>query len=286
VLVVMTAHDWATLTRDLLLLAGCRSRPTTILQFHGSAADRLQGRGYVALKLASRLLISWADGIMVLSSEEQRAWAAISGSLPVELVCNPYVRSAGPGDTAARCPGGPRLLFAGRLLETKGAAELLNAASELRELDPEVIVAGEGPDLSRLERLADALGVKTRFLGYLDASNMSKAYRYADIFVLPTHSEGFPTVISEAMDFGLPIVTTRIRGMVDHLQDGVNAILIEPGRLDQLVAAISKIWRDEELRLAMASANREAVAKFEPHLVVTDYLRAIHDVLLRTSRSA
>lgn len=286
VLVVKTAHDWATLARDLLLLAVCRVRPTTIVQFHGSASDRLQGRGDFAFRSASRLLASGADGIMVLSSGEQQAWSAISGSVPVQVVCNPYRRSAESLSREPRPPGGPRLLFAGRLLEEKGAAELLTAAAELHDLNPEVIIAGDGPDRHRLEGLAAELGVRTRFLGYIDASGMSEAYRSADMFVLPTRwHEGFPTVISEAMDFGLPIVTTRIRGMIDHLQDDVNAILIEPGSHGQLVAAISRLWQDEELRASMSSANREAVAKFEPDAVAADYLRVIRDVLVQGRRA-
>jgi glycosyltransferase involved in cell wall biosynthesis len=281
VLILMTAHDWVTLSRDLLLLAVCHSRPATVIQFHGSAPNRLQGPGDVVFRSVSRLLASKADGIMVLTSEDRRAWAAISGGVPVELVCNPYVRTAETGDRVARCQGGPRLFFAGRLVEQKGVAELLRGAAELRELDPEVVIAGDGPDRNSLKRLAEELGVRARFLGHLDASGMSQAYRSVDIFVLPTWAEGFPTVISEAMDFGLPIVTTRIRGIVDHLEEGVNAIMIEPKCHDQLAAAVSKIWADEGLRSAMASANRETVAKFEPHLVIGDYLRVIREVLIR-----
>jgi glycosyltransferase involved in cell wall biosynthesis len=279
VLVVKTAHDWNTLSRDLLLLGLARPRPATILQFHGSAVESFDERGHALFTKLSRILAERVQGIMVLSSQEQRAWERLSPDVPVMVARNPYLRRKEAADLQARASGPIKLLFAGRLIEEKGAADVLVAASKMRE-QPEVLIAGEGPDRRRLETLAGQLAVRASFLGQLDSDGMAEAYRGADIFVLPTRwAEGFPTVISEAMDFGLPIVTTRNRGMADHLAEGLNALFCDPADLGTLVEALEKMASDPQLRLAMGAANREAVARFEPSAVARDYLSDIRRVL-------
>jgi glycosyltransferase involved in cell wall biosynthesis len=279
VLVVKTAHDWNTLSRDLLLLGLVRPRPATILQFHGSAVESFDQRGHAVFTKASRLLARRVQGIMVLSSQEKRAWQQLAPDVPVMVVRNPYLRRKEAVAPPAHGSRPLKLLFAGRLIEEKGAAEVLLAASRMRE-PPEVMIAGDGPDRSRLEALASRLSVSTRFLGQLDADGMAEAYRSADVFVLPTRwAEGFPTVISEAMDFGLPIVTTCNRGMADHLAEGTNALFCDPQDPGTLVAALDKMASGPQLRLAMGTANREAVARFEPGAVARDYLADIRTVL-------
>lgn len=280
VLVVKTAHDWSTLTRDLLLFRACRGGPPIVVQFHGSVPTRLGARGSRLFTAASRRLASAADGILVLSSDEQSGWRRVAGSVPVEVVRNPYLHRPDADEERSPSRDFVRLLFVGRLIPEKGAARLLEAAGGLAPHDVEVVIVGEGPQRGDLERLAAQLGVRARFPGYLDRSSMAEEYRSADVFVLPTTwDEGFPTVISEAMDFGLPIVTTRIRGMADHLVHGDNGFLVTPERPDELVAALRRLMVNSELRTAMGAANREAVRRFEPSVVAAEYLETINRIL-------
>lgn len=279
VLVVKTAHDWNTLSRDLLLLGLVRHRPATILQFHGSAVESFDGRGRFLFAKVSRSLANRCQGIMVLSSEEQRAWQRLCPDVPVMVVRNPYLRRKEATDPQLPVSGPIKLLFAGRLIEEKGAGDVLIAASQMSK-QSEVLIAGDGPDRQRLEALARQLSVRATFLGRLDSDGMAQAYRGADIFVLPTRwPEGFPTVISEAMDFGLPIVTTPTRGMADHLVEGTNALFCDLADPSALAAALERMASDPDLRLNMGRANREAVAQFEPSVVAHDYLLDIHRVL-------
>ncbi len=133
--------------------------------------------------------------------------------------------------------------------------------------------------MENLRRLALRLGVRASFLGFLGEEALADLYCSADVFVMPTDNEGFPTVIAEAMDFGLPIVATGIRGIADHLTDGVNALFIPPGDVDALASAISRLARDEQLREAMSAANTAAVSKFEPRRVALQYSGVIAQMM-------
>jgi glycosyltransferase involved in cell wall biosynthesis len=111
--------------------------------------------------------------------------------------------------------------------------------------------------------------------GHLSGSELSHEYRVATIFVLPSWSEGFPTVLAEAMDAGLPIVTTRIHGAADHLIAGENALFVERRDVNGLASALIMLLEDRDLRARMASANRERIRIFEPRVVAAEYLHVL-----------
>src|SRR5205823_173848 len=103
--------------------------------------------------------------------------------------------------------------------------------------------------------------------GYLAGAELEAAYREATLFVFPSWVEGFPTVLAEAMDAGLPIVTTRIRGAADHLVAGENALFVEPRDVSALVDAILTLLDDRDLAARMSAANRRRIGIFEPRVV-------------------
>jgi glycosyltransferase involved in cell wall biosynthesis len=113
---------------------------------------------------------------------------------------------------------------------------------------------------------------------------MAAIYRTGDVFVLPTYwVEGFPTAISEAMEAGLPIVTTRARGMADHLEEGVNAVFVPKRSPGELAEALERLLTDEPTRARMGSANRQKVAEFAPDRVAGEYLEALNSIVSRTT---
>jgi glycosyltransferase involved in cell wall biosynthesis len=95
------------------------------------------------------------------------------------------------------------------------------------------------------------------------------------IFVFPSWDEGFPTVLAEAMDSGLPVVTTHIRGAADHLIPEQNALFVEPRQVEALSSAMLSLFRERDVRDRMTSANRERVRIFEPEVVATEYLSVL-----------
>jgi glycosyltransferase involved in cell wall biosynthesis len=150
-----------------------------------------------------------------------------------------------------------------------------------------LVIAGEGPDSAALQSLSEQSGLADRveFPGYLVGEQLDAAYRAASVFVLPSYAEGFPTVVTEAMAAGLPIVATSIRGLIDYLEDGVNALFVEPRDALGLYHALARLLQDEDLRRSMGRANRERVKIFEPDAVGSRYLSTLEAILARPDHS-
>lgn len=290
VLVVKTAHDWKTLGRDLPLLAVARA-PCRVVQMHGSLADRLADPRSPAFRLASRLLAAASDALVVCSREEQRAWQAFHPATPVFVARNAFVAPPPPAPRPRQRLGLPAdvplVLFVGRLLVHKGVDDLLVAAAALRpRLPVHLVLVGEGPQRPALERRVEALGLRdaVAFTGYLTGDDLAAAYAAADLFALPSRSEGFPTVLLEAMAARLPIVTTGIRGMLDHIEDGRDGLLVPPRDPPALAAAIGRVLADGALRQRLASAHAARLAAFHPDRVAAEYLALLETVAARAAR--
>jgi glycosyltransferase involved in cell wall biosynthesis len=283
VAIVKTSHDWRTLLRDIAvaLVIRRRCRPI-VLQFHGGLASRLVERGGHAFKLTTAILLALVDGTMVLSTEEQRQWRAFRRRPPVFVVKNPYVSIfptlQEPTNDSARS----RVLFVGRLIEPKGIFDLIDALpAVLERTQCHLVVVGEGDQEQELRIRIHRLGLDDHvtLAGYLTGPALTDRYREATIFVLPTSwNEGFPTVLAEAMDAGLPIITTHIRGAADHLEPGENALFVQAHDVKGLGSAIIALLSDRELRARMATANRERMRMFEPEIVAAEYLDTLRSV--------
>ena len=159
--------------------------------------------------------------------------------------------------------GGPRILFVGRLAGVKGAPLLLDAAARLAGRHPGLTLTfvGDGPERAGLEARAAALGLgaRTEFTGYLGQEGVAARLAQADVLALPSFAEGVPVVLMEAMAAGLPVVTTRIAGIPELVEDGVSGLLVPPGDGDALAAALDRLAGDPALAAAMGRAGRAAV---------------------------
>lgn len=292
ILVIKTAHDWNTLLRDVALLTNIRKyRSKIVLQFHGSEPGKLHEKGNIIFKIFSKLLMLLCDGAMVLSTEEQRQWKQFCPRRKFFVVSNPFVPE--PTERNQSCQpmwGFPRdakvLLFVGRLIREKGIFDLIEALSLVKSSVPvHLLVGGDGKEAESIKkRIADLkLGKQVILTGYLQGKALQEAYHCADILILPSyHPEGFPTVIAEAMNAGLPIVTTRIRGAVDHLQEGINTLFVPPRDSVALAEALTKLLNNPTLCEEMSRANREKVKDFAPEVVGRQYLNVLERVVGRT----
>jgi glycosyltransferase involved in cell wall biosynthesis/ribosomal protein S18 acetylase RimI-like enzyme len=164
----------------------------------------------------------------------------------------------------------------GRLVAEKGYLELFQASASLNS---DVIVACIGPD-DRDKR--DALPSSTieearshgvRFLGM--RTDVERLYGAMDIFVLPSHREGFPRAAMEAAASGLPVVASDIRGCREVVEHRTNGYLVPVRDPVSLANAINHLASDAELRRAMGQAGRaRAIARFDEAKVVDRVLAA------------
>jgi len=161
--------------------------------------------------------------------------------------------------------GPPTILFIGRHVPEKGHAALLEAIAQLTERghDVRVVLAGDGPYRETLERFAEQLGIAPRvsFPGAVGQEEIHDLYASASIFCLPSFAEGVPGVLMEAMAMRLPIVSTRITGVPELVEDGRTGLLVAPGRADLLAQAIERLLLDPALGLEMGANAREKVIR-------------------------
>lgn len=175
-----------------------------------------------------------------------------------------------PGETYRRedtCAGAPvRLLFVGSLIPRKGLPVLLEALAPLvgdgRDLVLDLV--GDGPDRRALEAEIRRRGLedRVRFHGFVaNGPELFEHYRAADVFVLPTYSEGFPRVLYEALGHSLPIVASAVSGIPHLLEDGTHAMLVPAGDPAAFRAALERVLDDGELRRGLI---REGFALVQP----------------------
>ncbi len=162
---------------------------------------------------------------------------------------------------ADTCAAGPvRLLYVGGLNRRKGVPVLLDALHALRAegRDLSLDIAGDGEERDALAAQVARLGLgaQVRFHGFVaSAAELFELYRRADVFVLPTYSEGFPRVIYEAMGHSVPVVASAVSGIPLLLRDGRDALLVPPGDPAALAAAIRRVLDDGELRRSLIGAG-------------------------------
>jgi teichuronic acid biosynthesis glycosyltransferase TuaC len=155
------------------------------------------------------------------------------------------------------------LIFVGNLIKTKGVFELLKSFAKLASSHQNLylIMVGTGSEQKKIENfIASATLEKRIFMtGGVPHGKVSGWLNAADIFVLPTYSEGLPNALLEAIACGLPVVATRAGGIPEVVEDGKSGILINPRDCDSLSAAIKYLLDNEAAADTMGIAGKQYV---------------------------
>ncbi|PWR71772.1 GT4 family glycosyltransferase PelF [Methanospirillum stamsii] len=155
------------------------------------------------------------------------------------------------------------IIFIGRLHPVKGIQYLIKAIKQVHEKIPQVrlVLIGEGEQRKSLEDLVERLGIEdcVIFFGSIPNNRIPDILNRADIFTLSSLSEGFPTVILEAMACGIPIVASRVGGIPDIMQNGVNGYLVEPKNPDDIAKKILDLLQHDDLRQEISQNNKTHV---------------------------
>jgi colanic acid/amylovoran biosynthesis glycosyltransferase len=182
------------------------------------------------------------------------------------------------------------ILFVGRLLHGKGLSLLFDAVAELRRRGLEVTasVVGDGPARAEAEHSAARLGLSeaVRFLGVVGQDALRDHYARADVFCLPSFAEGIPVVAMEAMALELPVVSTRIMGIPELVEDGKSGLLVAPGRVDALTEALDRLVRSPAERRQMGRAGRQRVCQDYDVGLSAERMRAVLETELGAASMA
>lgn len=250
----------AALRDAVLLLLAKASRKPAVVFAHGWYDD-------FERRLRDSTLCAWvlnrADAFIVLGETfaqrlrllgyQGRAFLA---SVPVDDL---LLRDAASAESCAH--RNFTILFLARVVRTKGIYEALEAYRILQSKYPWVrlTVAGDGADLAAVRvRAAEIPGVA--FTGHVEGIEKSEAFRQADVYLFPSHSEGLPTSVLEAMAYGLPVVTSNVGALPDFFQDGSMGFMCGTRDPEALASLIEKLILDPELTAEIRLFNRNYAA--------------------------
>jgi len=165
----------------------------------------------------------------------------------------------------------------GRLVKRKGFDFLIRSLAKLDNHKVHALIIGDGPEKINLQKLAKKLNISERihFLGFVSEEKKFQYLSNADVYILSSVHEGFGIVLQEAMQVGLPIISTDNGGQVDFVNDGKNGYLIKFGDENNLVSKIDKLIRNKSLRIKFSMLNKKEINKFKDKNICREYLRKL-----------
>jgi len=258
---------------------GCR----VLLHLHAGAGDiaAFDARIGGLARALFRGAFAASDRVLSVSAAGAREVETRFGAKDVLVVPNaaPFVdvpqRAAGPDDQAATVS----ILYMGGFVDpAKGGCVLVRALASLVERCPQAraILAGPGEPPREAEEVLRSDAVT--WAGWLDAVAKKRLLSSAEIFVLPSLSEGLPVALLEAMAHARPIVATAVGGVPDVLEDGSEALLVPPADPRSLAEAIASLIQDPGRRRALGRAARERARRLNDREVFAP-LEALYEEL-------
>lgn len=153
-----------------------------------------------------------------------------------------------------------QLLFLSRFVKEKGIYELFTAFNRMRKSFPalRLIMAGDGPEMKAMHEWVNNAGLENyvSFTGYVRDKKKAQVLVDADIFVLPSYSEGCPVSLLEAMAAGLPVVSSDVGGVSNVIVPDKNGFLLDEATPEKIEAAIRNLLEDSDKRVRMSENNR------------------------------
>jgi len=168
------------------------------------------------------------------------------------------------------------VLFVGSLVKLKGPHILLKAMKEVVAKVPNATALFVGPWMGRriiLKNLVKKLGLEDHvtFTGPLPHEKLRPYYRAADVFVLPSFSEGFPHVLLEASSFGLPLVVSNLKQLEAIVIDGFNGLFAEKGNAKDFAEKIAQLLIDDKLREKLGKNSRSSSKRYSWQEIADKY---------------
>ncbi len=179
-------------------------------------------------------------------------------------------------------------LAVGRLSYEKGhrdlleSVRLLKTAKKFADLPPyRFVIVGDGPERAALTRSAGDLGVSEEVIFAGHQSDVRPYYQMADLLVLPSHTEGSPNVVLEAMAAGLPVAATEVGGVPEIVEPDGSGLIFPPRRPDKMAEAIVTLLRDPVRRKQLGERGSEiARTRFSPEQYCRSLIQFYEQALL------
>lgn len=265
-----------------LIAARLAGTPVTIFTGHHSHEVPLQRS--LKLRVLDSICSRWLAHCVLAPSEQVRQvylrWEGVP-EWKIEVLPYGFDLSLWPGDNAIRTrlraelglDGKAVFGAVGRLYWIKNYEVLLRALGNMRPLprDLALVIVGEGSERQNLESLTKQLGLTehVQFLG--QRSDIPDIMSAIDVFVHPSLGEAFCQVTAEAMASGRPLISSRVGGPAEMVEDGVNGYLVEPGDIDGLTKALERMLANRRSWPEMGEAARRTARRYSIDSVIPAY---------------
>ncbi len=223
----------------------------------------------------------WKSAARVVAvSEFTRRLALQHYRVPIEVIHNGVDVSALPPWQPGH--GAPRILFAGRFMEQKNPALLVEALTRLQTLPWTCVMAGDGPLLEQVRQQVAESGLVARFSfpGWVTPEQVINLMARSDILALPSRAEGLPVVGVQALAMGLALVLSEAGGNVELVQPGQNGALFPSGDLNALTESLRSLLTSPTAIQSAQAKSREMAKAFDLNVIVEKY-EAIFQELIR-----
>jgi glycosyltransferase involved in cell wall biosynthesis len=275
-------------------LAGPARPPVVVHTFHGHTLEGYFGPvKQAAYRIVERALAHETDALIAVSPEVRDDLLEIGVGRPsqfavvrlgIELAerMEGAERGSELRDSLDIVPGRFTVGWVGRMTAVKRAHDVLRAVRILHDQghDPALVMVGDGPDRPELEELARELGIErsTYFVGY--QHEVGPWFHAFDALLLPSRNEGTPVSAIETLAAARPVVASRVGGLPDVVEDGVDGYLVPVGDVAAAAARLALLAEDPELRNRMGQAGRERVlARYRVPRLVEDVDRLYRALL-------
>lgn len=256
-------------------------RKKVIYHLHSSDFDQFYEKSNTYSKKLIRYLIRQADLIICLSPSWEKYYRQQFQLKDIVIVNNPVSE---PGHQAALNSGLPvNFLFLGRIGVRKGIYDLIEVIRKNKDEFRGKLkfrIGGDG-ETEKLQSLIKELGLEeiVEYVGWVDNDKKARLILNAHIYILPSYSEGLPISILEAMSFGLPVISTPVGGIPEVVKSGVNGLLVNPGELPDLEAAIKFFLQNPEKIREFGRASLAEIKPYQPQSVATQLGKVYEDLL-------
>lgn len=247
----------------------------SFVNFYGSS----RGRRWLI-----RFLLRRQSAVITVQRRVQTYVRRLAGrtlvwEIPNPVDCNRLTRA----NPSTPVNGVVQILFVGALVKQKGVLDLLEAVrlNKVALENARVLIVGAGDLFEVCQRQIDAngLGSLVELKGFVDDPTKEKLLEEGQVFCLPSHSEGMPISVLEAMASGLPVVATTVGGIPLAVQNGTHGWLVAPGDVSGLGRCLVHLVRNQEVRAMMGRNGFEYVRQhFDISIVATHFIERFNSL--------
>ncbi len=266
--------------KSIVLLIGKLKKKKIIMHMHGGGFKDFYSKNNLN-KIYIRSILSLSDKVICLS-EEWHQFYSYELNLKNTIILRNAIKIRGPFINK-NINGKIRILFMGKICNEKGIFDLIKFLSTNNNFlagKIKLVICGVDEEKKINELTSNKLWQKhIENLGWVEGGRKNKIIKESDIFILPSHYEGVPISILEAMSFGKPIIATNVGGIPSLVKNEINGWLIEPKRIDKLEKIFDDILEDPSILSKLGRNSHLAAQEYDP-LKMFNRLENIYEELI------